>query len=56
MHSLVEIGHGPVFLEKMMKKCEVYENNDNNHDDGKRTHFDQKSSRVFGSGVVINTQ
>ena len=43
MPSLVEIG--PVVLEKKMKMCKVYDNDDNdNDDDGQRTNFDQKSS------------
>ena len=40
MPSLVEIG--PVVLEKKMKLCKVYDNNDN--DDRQRTKFDHISS------------
>ena len=41
MPSLVEIG--PVVLEKKIKMCQVFDN-DNDNDDGQRTNFDQKSS------------
>ena len=40
--SLVEIG--PVVLEKKMKMWKVYDNDNNDNDDGQRTNFDQKSS------------
>ena len=40
--SLVEIG--PMVLEKKMKMWKVYDNNDNNDDDGQRTNFDKKNS------------
>ena len=40
--SLVEIG--PVVLENKLTMWKVYENDDDDNDDGQRTHFDQKSS------------
>ena len=42
MPSLVEID--PVILEKKMKMCYIYDNANNNDNDGQRTNFDQKSS------------
>ena len=39
--SLIEIG--PLVLEKKVKMWKVYNNHDNNKDEGKRTNFDQKS-------------
>ena len=41
MPSLVEIGR--VILEKKMKLRKVYDNDDDDNDDGQRTNFDQKS-------------
>ena len=46
---LVEIVQ--VVLEKKIKMWKVYDNND-----GQRTKFDQKSSRVFGSGELKTKQ
>ena len=54
--SLVEIG--PMVLEKKMKMCKVYENNNENNDDnddGQRTNSDQKSSLEL-SGELKQTQ
>ena len=53
MPKLVEIG--PVVLEKKKKMLKIYNDDDNEDDlDRQRTHCDQKSSRVLGSGELTN--
>ena len=48
--SLIEIG--PMVLEKKMKMCKVYDNN-NDNDYGLRTNFDRKSSLEPSAQVSV---
>mgnify|MGYP003683272863 CR=1 FL=1 len=50
MLSLVEIG--PVVLKKKMKMWKVYDNNDDNDDDGQ---WSEKLTWAFGSGELKMT-